>query len=491
MAEEKKKRGIVKRIFKWIWLGIITLLILGALVYDAPGKVLALLLIILAGCTILPKGAVKWFWLSVAGVVVILIIWVFLPDDSEGWRPFTFEKELAALQAQYAVPDGENAALLYSKLFETLDTDSNQPEFFNRSKTPSTDGPWRSADHPETAEWLKDQQKTIGTLIEICRIEKCSFPITTNPADTERYERLNKMRRCAFLLLSSANNDVAEGHTDAACQKYLAVVQMSQHLYQQPALIDLLVGVAVESLSLSRLNRFIIEGEPTNQQLELIANLLSDLKDNWCDDFSRRLEYEKLFDKNSLCYLFYQINPQGKIRLRQGPIEVMRAQYPEKSKTQLSYRKRKLGKASTILGWFFFPSTPQKISEVIDDKFEEYYVMTKPDFDWRKKLPEVRPRFKLNYTFTVEQLTDMSGQTYSRIHEIYLRTLTYRRGSRLLVAIRQYKNEKGGWPANLDAIKSLAPAEAFIDPVYGSQFEYETYDKNFSLYGGQTNIWPK
>ena len=85
----------------------------------------------------------------------------------------------------------------------------------------------------------------------------------------------------------------------------------------------------------------------------------------------------------------------------------------------------------------------------------------------------------------------MSGQTYSRIHEIYLRILTYRRGSRLLVAIRQYKNEKGNWPEDLNAIKSLAPAEAFIDPAYGSRFEYETYDKNFSLYGGQTNIWPK
>jgi hypothetical protein len=490
MAEEKKKRRIIKQIFKWLGLGLLVALIMGALIFDAPGKVIALLLIILAGCTILPKGAVKWFWLSVAAVVVILIIWVFLPDENGGWRPFTFEKELAALQAKYAVPDSENAALLYSKLFETLDIDADQPEFFNRSKTPSTDGPWRSADHPETAEWLKDQQKTVGTLLEISRIEKCRFPIIASLIDPEYMKYGPKMRRCAFLLLSSANNDVAEGRTDAACRKYLAIIQMAKHLYQQPALIDLLVGVAVESLSLSRLNRFIIENQPTDQQLELIANSLSDLKSNWSSDFSKRLEYEKLFDKNSLCYLFYQINPQGKIRLRQGPIEVMRAQYPEKSKTQLSYWKRKLGKASTILGWFFFPSTPQKISEVIDDKFEEYYAMTKPDFDWRKKLPEVRPHFKLNYTSTVEQLADMSGQTYSRIHEIYLRTLTYCRGSRLLVAIRQYKNEKGNWPEDLNAIKSLAPAEAFIDPVYGSQFEYETYGKNFSLYGGQTNIWP-
>jgi hypothetical protein len=59
------------------------------------------------------------------------------------------------------------------------------------------------------------------------------------------------------------------------------------------------------------------------------------------------------------------------------------------------------------------------------------------------------------------------------------------------VAIRQYKNETGNWPANLDAIKSYAPAEAFIDPVSGSQFEYERHDSRFSLYGAAGNIWPK
>ena len=89
MAEEKQEKktcGIVRRIFKWIGLSILILLILLALVVEAPKKLVILLLIILAAFTALPKPARKWFWLSVGAVVLLLIIWIFLPEDNEGCK---------------------------------------------------------------------------------------------------------------------------------------------------------------------------------------------------------------------------------------------------------------------------------------------------------------------------------------------------------------------------------------------------------------------
>jgi len=471
-------------------LGLLTALILGALIFDAPWKVLALLIIILAAHTILPKAAIKWFWLSVAAVVVVLIIWVSLSDETEGWRPYTFDEELAALQAKYAVPDNENAALLYDKLFETLDIDSNQPKFFAKENPSSRDGPWLSKDHPETAEWLKDHQKTIDTLLQFSRIEKCRFSITANPVDTERWERLQKMRRCAFLLVSSANNDVAEGRTDAGLEKYFCIIQMAKHIHQQHALIDLLVGSAVEGLALKQLNRFMIEGESTKEQLQLIANSLKDLENNWGPDFNRRLEFEKLLFKNMIRF-FYEINQKGKIRFnRRNPTEVIKAWYSQQVPTP-TYARRKLTKASIIVGWFFWPPTPHTVGKTIDSIYEKYYAMADPNFDWGKKPPEVKPQLKLNYRCLIESLTYTNGHSYYTIHEIYSSQLAQRRGSRLLAAISHYKIENGSWPANLDAVKSLAPAEAFIDPVGGKQFEYENHGKRFSLYGETANIWPK
>jgi len=44
---------------------------------------------------------------------------------------------------------------------------------------------------------------------------------------------------------------------------------------------------------------------------------------------------------------------------------------------------------------------------------------------------------------------------------------------------------------NLNAIKSAAPAEAFIDPVTSNPLQYENHGERFSLYGETANIWPK
>jgi len=85
--QEKKKSGPVKRIFKWIGLGLLTLLLIAGIIFQASWKSITLLVIILAGCTVLPKPASKWFWLTAGAVVIALIIWTLLPEDDEGWRP--------------------------------------------------------------------------------------------------------------------------------------------------------------------------------------------------------------------------------------------------------------------------------------------------------------------------------------------------------------------------------------------------------------------
>jgi len=82
-SREKKKSGLLKRIFKWIGLGLLTLLLIAAIIFQASWKSITLLVIILAGCTVLPKAVRKWFWLTTGVVVIALVIWVFLPEDDE------------------------------------------------------------------------------------------------------------------------------------------------------------------------------------------------------------------------------------------------------------------------------------------------------------------------------------------------------------------------------------------------------------------------
>lgn len=483
--QNQKKPGLVKKIFKWLGLSILTILFLLALIFDAPTKIIILLLIILAAFTALPKQARKWFWLCVGVAFVILLIWVSLPEDDTGWRPYTFDKELASLEAKYAVPDEENAALAYYEIFENLDIDSNEPEFFRKISPSSTTDTWLSKDHPETAKWLKGHQDTIAKLIQVSQKEKCLFPLIINPiTQNENMEHLAKIRRCVFLLISSANNDIAEGRTNDGLEKYICILQIAHHLYQQPELIYNQMG-AIESLSLQKLNRFVIEDQPTAAQLELISASIKNLENNWGGDLRDMLDFEKLYTKNTLGSITYEINSQGKTRYSRGPISsslgITRSQ---------KYQRRKCAKLGIIFAWFIVPSSPEKIGDIVDSCFKKHYAMTQPDFDWKTEADEPHSRFKLNYGYTVGFMTDMTYSTYYQIHERYLRYLSLRRGSRIMFAIEQYNIENGKWPDSLDEIATSVPAEALMDPA-GGKFDYENHGERFSLYGKLINIWPQ
>lgn len=499
-SQEKKKSGPVKRIFKWIGLGLLALLLIAAIIFQAPWKVITLLAVILAACTILPKPARKWFWLSAGVVVIALIIWALLPEDDEGWRPYTFDEELAVLEHKYAIPDEENAAFAYDEIFENLDIDANQPEFFTRSKPSSKDEPWLSKDHPETAEWLKSHQGTIEKLLQAAQKDKCRFlPIRVDPMGIGEYmKRLPEMRQCAFLLVSAANNDVAEGRIDDGIEKYLCIIQMARHSYQQPVIIHQLVGFAIESIGLQQLNRFVIEGRPSEQQLQLLSSSLIGAENNWGSDLCKILDFEKLSAKNMFCSMAYEKNAEGKVRLSRSTLAARYEQYTQKIPSK-TYHRRKCAKLGVIFVWLYVPSAPEKIGEMVDASYARYYAITEPGFDWTREpqqllsflTPSNFRRIRFNYEYGTKLIADMSVESYYRIHESYLRNLAFRRGSRLLIAIKQYSIEHGSWPANFNVIKSRAPAEAFIDPVSGNEFEYENHGGRFSLYGETRNIWPK
>ena len=127
--------------------------------------------------------------------------------------------------------------------------------------------------------------------------------------------------------------------------------------------------------------------------------------------------------------------------------------------------------------------------------------------DWREILEETRflediPIQKMKEHFSLFDHVQynlirwktrgiMNGPDLNKINELYLRHITTARGVYILIALRRYKNKTGRWPESLDAIKSAAPVEAFIDPVTGNPLKYENHGERFSLFGETANIWPK
>jgi hypothetical protein len=490
--EIKKKFYFASRIVWLAWIGVLSLLLAAGLFLQAPWKVTMLVFIFLLAATILPRVYRKWFWSGVGCVAAAVTIWVLLPEDNKGWRPYTFDKEFAALQAKYAIPDEENAAIIYNELLQNYDSNSlcgDLPDS-ELAKLPMWE-PWLSDEHPEIAEWLKKHRTIINMLLNASKIEQCRFPINSDVMNiSDMMHRLKTTKKWAHILISAANNDVAEGRTNQALEKYIAALRIGKHRHQQPSMIDFLFGANIEGFSTSQLERFVVMGDTTEEHLSVIEKALAEIKHDWSYDWPKILDYEKLLAKN-FWGMFYAVNPEGEIRLNPGALKwETRTYLPEDKKTDLAktYWHKRIMKASTILRWFYMPSTPQKTGAIIDAAYERYYPMAEPDSNKQN-----RPRkfsitsIRFNCRYMIEMQLYILEPFYYSIHHTYLRTLAQQRGSRLIVALRGYKNKNGNWPQSLDDIETSAPEEIFVDPVNGGSFIYKLTDENFTLYSKGKN----
>ncbi len=310
----------------------------------------------------------------------------------------TIDEQLAAIEAARAIPDEENAAIIYYQLLEDYGGSEFSTNFLsNEVYSLTIRQPWLSKDYPELAQWLKDQQDIISTLLLASKMEKCRFPIIT---DAQRmHVGMEPMREWARLLVRAANNDIAEGRIDAGIQKCNCCIQMGKHLCQQPSMINYLVGFAVEDLAMERMKTFILKGDVSEKNLKTIESAIPQSKDNWAGVSPKIMEFETLYERKNIS-LFDRVR---------------------------------------------------------------YWRL------WRQ------------YGSTED--------IFDRFHEIYLGQLADRRGSRILIALRRYRNKNGQWPEKLDDVKSLAPDEIFIDPVNGGSFIYKLTEEDFTLYSkGENNI---
>ena len=64
----------------------------------------------------------------------------------------------------------------------------------------------------------------------------------------------------------------------------------------------------------------------------------------------------------------------------------------------------------------------------------------------------------------------------------YHQTICERRGMRILIELRRYRNQSGRWPNTLDEIRAQLPPEALSDPLGGGEMVYELEPGGFHLY---------
>lgn len=317
----------------------------------------------------------------------------------------TLDEKLASIETARAIPDSENAATIYNQILDGYN--KGQSVFYFPVPDPNLEyltriKPWSRDDYPELADWLEKQHVLITKLIEASKFEKCRFPINT---ELEGYgnniDRIAPMRQWAFLLVRAGNYDISQGKMNLALEKYMSVIQLARHESQQPLAIDFIVGVAIESIALRAIARFIVEDNPSESLLSMIKAVPLPTKEQWAEDSESMLEVERLINKKW---------------------------------------NRRFGLLERARGWWMFRSV-----------FKE--------FKDNKKTRRL----------------------------LYLRLIANRRGNRILIALRRYKNEHGTWPKSLADLKNLIPAEILIDPINNKSFVYKLTADSFTIYSKGEN----
>ena len=219
-------------------------------------------------------------------IVTVLCVMVGMRWMASVWRDTrSADEQLAKIETARAVPDAENAAILYHELLRNPNAASlsySEPNALKgRALNERLNEPWRSEDHPELASWIEEHQYIIDKLVEISRLEHCRFPLSIDIADTSTMDRGMPMRQWAFLVILAVNNDLAEGRLDDAMAKWRCLLQVANHLRQQPTTIDQLIDTGVAELTLKSIARFVVTGDASAEHLQRIEAMPLQLTDDW------------------------------------------------------------------------------------------------------------------------------------------------------------------------------------------------------------------
>lgn len=237
-------------------------------------------------------------------------------------------------------------------------------------------------------------------------------------------------------------------------------------------------GIAYQALALSRINRFLVAENPTEPHIDKLEDAVSEIRHDWDVTWAAVADCEKLSVMKDLFWMLFETNKQGKIRIT---VSDFFRYFKPISQQGGPYWITKLAKAECLLTWFLFPQTPEQAAGIIEKTLQKYGKIEYINSQLGRESP-----LRFNFSYIIDLYVD--SYIYS-MHSLFMRLKSDTCATRIIIALRRYKNKHGSWPEKLDDVKSLAPAEIFVDPVNGGSFIYKPTDESFLLYSkGQNNI---
>ncbi len=185
----------------------------------------------------------------------------------------TMPPEFFKLMGIEAPPeDGEYYVHIFEYLTERKGLKRDEEEFktiFGHWEK-AMDRPWKSAEFPEVAEWLRANEKPLAIVGEAAKRPKYFSPVVIPEDSDENYGLIGVLlpavqasREFARSLVIRAHLHMAEGRAEEAWQDLLTCHRLGRHIGQGPFLVEKLVGIAIDGMAEQGVVTLIDQTHPT------------------------------------------------------------------------------------------------------------------------------------------------------------------------------------------------------------------------------------
>jgi len=175
------------------------------------------------------------------------------------------------------VPPSQNAASYYEKAFKMLRASSQDfhlPFTLDASSVASAKA------------ILKSESPALAEIEKACELPHCSFAVRTFLGVQNRFPNAAGLKMATRLLCFRARIEAHDGNEAAAAADVGRVGHLMRHLMEQSALVEALVGVAIQAMAIATVDRIVTDRKGDRRCAKAMLDGLS--------KFPRRLDFQAI-----------------------------------------------------------------------------------------------------------------------------------------------------------------------------------------------------
>jgi len=417
-----------------------------------------------AGMILIPARGIRRRYKPILTCIAILVIAHLAVTFVLGSR---VKAKIAAIRAEGSpttaadlagpkIPDDENAAVLYGKVFEFMATKQATEDWvvigtfpIERKKDPTV---WKKA-----AEILPRFRNVIALIEQAQKRPKCRFPVKWEQGFSVQFRHLAPMRRLAQLLRAQALIDAKAGKMDEALRSTGFAFKLSDSLKDEPNLISQLVRISVVGIAARTFTDVLEYGGIDESQARRLYGTLSGI--NMDTSMVTAMRGERVFG----ILAFQEVR-------KNGPLG------------------KELQEAGSLLRlvhtWFWRPmlyADERYFLRMTDSAVRR---VSLPYWEFSKHPDPYRDQEPPKYAF----LSGMIVPVYTRARNAADRAQAQIAGSQIVLALEAHKDRYGGYPASLDELKARLGWAIPEDPFSGNDFIYKPQGNGILLYSIGGNL---